>query len=506
MTANFYDSFIATVTITEEVDGIIHLMGTYSPPIHGFNFIATYDNLVIDATYFQKDTFSIKIPFVGIGNIDFFVKLDNGERLPANVTFAFPARLNDLPHSYFIGDKTIITGIENTTSLYVQPLEYEKLVRAVDLYVNTNFIGKYPEDENVIQQYLAQFHHMSTKKIWLLSDRPNRADDNAEYLFKYSVKIDDGIEKYFVVDDKSPDSARLAMVGNVVSHASEQHMLLYLFANKFISSHLHGRLRDICDPDRYALYAGLDRCQTLFIQHGIILHDMAFWLKKTFQNLKLLVTTSRYEYNSILEDGYDYDKSVVKLTGMPRYDSLYNNKKLKLLFAPTWRGRMSLEDLSATPYCKAINCLLNDKKFIAEAKKHGYEILFKPHPNYAHMTSCFLIDDYVQVIPYDVSYQELFAECSLLITDYSSTAFDFSYLKKPVIYYWFTDYFLSGSYFNYEIMGFGKVVDSQDKLVEVAITYMKNDCVMEDVYMRRVDSFFEFFDTDNTCRLYKEIL
>jgi len=94
----------------------------------------------------------------------------------------------------------------------------------------------------------------------------------------------------------------------------------------------------------------------------------------------------------------------------------------------------------------------------------------------------------------------------LLITDYSSTAFDFSYLKKPVIYYWFTDYFLGGSYFNYETMGFGNVVSNQDNLVKAAIAYMKNDCVMEDVYIRRVDSFFEFFDTDNTRRLYEEIL
>jgi len=190
---------------------------------------------------------------------------------------------------------------------------------------------------------------------------------------------------------------------------------------------------------------------------------------------------------------------------MPRYDSLYDNNKRKILFAPTWRGAMSPKDLSATPYCKAINSLLNDNDFIAAANESGYELLFKPHPNYAHMTSCFLVNDYVQIVSCNVSYQQLFAECSLLITDFSSTAFDFAYLKKPVIYYWFTDNLFRESYFNYETMGFGNVVTSQENLVAAAITYMKNDCTMEDVYKRRVDSFFEFFDKNNTQRLYEEI-
>jgi len=505
MTTDYHDKFKATITITEELSGIIHLIGTYSTLPNGTNFVAVYNNLVINAVCPSKNTFIFNIPFTSTGNIDFLVQLENGDLFPANITYAFPARINDLPHSFIIGDKTIITRIEDSTSLHAQPLEYEKLCNVVNLYVNTNFNDQYHDDKDIIQQYLTQFHHMSNKRIWLLSDRPNRADDNAEYLFKHSVKIADGIEKYFVIDDKSPDAARLAMAGDVVSHASSQHKLLYLFAEKFISSHLHGRLRDICDRDKYLLYAGLDRCQTLFIQHGIILHDMAFWLKRTSQNLKLLVTTSGYEYNSILEGEYDYDKSVVKLTGMPRYDSLYNNDKRKILFAPTWRGAMSPNDLSATQYCKAINNLLNEKNFIAEAKKFGYELLFKPHPNYAHMASCFLVDDYVQIVSYDVSYQKLFAECSLLITDFSSTAFDFSYLKKPVIYYWFTDNLFRASYFDYNTMGFGKVVDNQDKLVEIAINYMKSGCIMEDEYKLRVDNFFEFFDQNNTQRLYEEI-
>jgi len=347
---------------------------------------------------------------------------------------------------------------------------------------------------------------MSKKRIWLLSDRPDRADDNAEYFFKYSAEIDDGVEKYFIIHEKSPDAKRLSQIGNVVYHGSTQHKLLCLFAEKFISSYLHGRLSDICDKNLYSMYAGLDRCKTMFLQHGIILHDLAFWLKKTSQNLKLLVTTSPHEYNSILESDYGYDKNIVKLTGMPRYDSLYDNNKKQILFVPTWRGWMSADDLSVTPYCKAINNLLCDKRFISEAKKHGYEILFKPHPNYADKTSCFIFDNYVRIIPYDVSYQTLFAEGSLLVTDFSSTAFDFAYLKKPVLYYWFTDNLFRESYFDYKSMGFGEVVDNHDELITSITKHMENDCLMDKKYVQRVDSFFAYYDKNNTGRVYDEII
>jgi len=521
MREKYYDDFNAIITITEEYNSIIHFSGAYNTRSNDIKFVVRYSGLLIESqssecqqadSYFPNSNdssssiFDFNISYTDTGYIEFFVRLDDGNLLPANVSYAFPSRINDLQHSFFIGDKTLITRIENSNSLYAQPLEYEKLCAAVNLYTNTNFNEQYHEDKEVIQQYLAQYPIMSKKRIWLLTDRPNRADDNGEYLFKYSARLNDGVEKYFVVDEKSPDAVRLASFGKIVNHASAQHKLLYLFAEKFISSHLHGRLRDICDSNKYALYAGLDKCQTLFIQHGIILHDMAFWLKRDFQNLKFFVTTSEHEYNSILEDNYGYDKNVVMLTGMPRYDSLYNNNKRKILFAPTWRGGMSSSDLSASLYCKKINDLLCDKKFIGEAKKNGYDVLFKPHPNYAHMVSCFKADSYVQIIPYDASYQELFAECSLLITDFSSTAFDFSYLKKPVIYYWFTDYMLKQSYFDYKTMGFGKVTTKHDELVETAVSYMKNNCVMEDEYKLRVDSFFVYFDKKNTERVYNEIV
>ena len=61
--------------------------------------------------------------------------------------------------------------------------------------------------------------------------------------------------------------------------------------------------------------------------------------------------------------------------------------------------------------------------------------------------------------------QGLYARCALLVTDYSSVAFNVAYIDRPVVYFQFDrDEMLGGrhvgrkGYFEYERDGFGPVV------------------------------------------------
>ena len=106
------------------------------------------------------------------------------------------------------------------------------------------------------------------------------------------------------------------------------------------------------------------------------------------------------------------------------------------------------------------------------------------------------------------TYRELFNESELLITDYSSVAFDFSYLKKPVIYYQYSDDYnfdLSESYFDYKTMGFGEVIKKEDDLIKLIKGYLDNDCKMKEVYKKRVDEFYKYNDQNNSKRVYNWI-
>ena len=526
--SNNYENFNVIITITEEYNKLVHFAGFCNKlNCDDISFVIKYgcgDSIfeseisenIHASSYFtdNADTisfaFDFNIPFIKSGDIDFYIRQKDGDLFPVKLKYDYTSRINDLKYSFFIGENVLVTRTEKDNSFSVEKLEYEKLCNAVNLYIDTNFQDeKYEEDRDILQRYLSQYNIMSKRKIWLITDRRDRADDNGEYFFRHSIKIDDGIEKYFVVDKKSPDYERLGKIGNVVAFGSAEHKLLHLFCEKFISAQLNTRLRDYWNIDKYILYAGLDRGKNVFLQHGVILHEISGWLKRATQNLKLFVTSSPYEYNSVLKDNYGYDKSVVKLTGMPRYDSLHDDNKKKIFFAPTWRFsvfNIPKNEFQETDYCKRICQFLCDKKLIDEAKRQGYEILFKPHPMLADIASYFEVDQYVKIIPYDVSYQTLFAESSLFITDFSSTAFDFSYLKKPMIYYQFFENHMGKSYFDYENMGFGEVITEHDKIVEKVIEYMGNDCIMKEEYKHRVDDFFAYHDKNNSKRVYDEIV
>lgn len=68
-------------------------------------------------------------------------------------------------------------------------------------------------------------------------DRPNKADDNAEHLFRYAVQQNDGIRKYFVVSEDSVDYKRMKQYGTVLKYGSKEHQLAMMEADVIISSH-----------------------------------------------------------------------------------------------------------------------------------------------------------------------------------------------------------------------------------------------------------------------------
>ena len=102
-------------------------------------------------------------------------------------------------------------------------------------------------------------------------------------------------------------------------------------------------------------------------------------------------------------------------------------------------------------------------------------------------------------------YTQTFCEAALLVTDYSSVAFDVALLKKPIIYAQFdVDTFFSGhaydkGYFEYDRDGFGPVCTDLETTVDAVIHYLKTGCKTEPIYLNRVDSFFGS-QPENRCQ------
>lgn len=96
----------------------------------------------------------------------------------------------------------------------------------------------------------------------------------------------------------------------------------------------------------------------------------------------------------------------------------------------------------------------------------------------------------------------------MLITDYSSVAFDFAYIEKPVIYYQYgNDYHfdVDSAYFKYDTMGFGPISTTHEEIKNEIIAMVLNECEMEETYKKRASDFFKFRDRENSKRVYGAI-
>ena len=451
--------------------------------------------------------FDFKVPVDG--NVEISIKANDGEDYP--IRFRDYCNISDFSR-YYVKDNRLVyfDGSFNVVDYsFFSMLGHE--IREV-----INIIRARPAaySQAIIFRliHLILYPFLKNKKIWLVMDRKTMADDNAEHLFKYIKDKKDGIKKFFVLHNASPDFSRITKIfnGHVLDCDSFKHKLYYIFTEKLISS--QGSEFDL-NPflnSNPSLTAGICNLDFYFLQHGVIKDNMSSWLRKYDRNPKLIVTSAQLEYESLFDEGYNYGDDVIQLLGLPRYDNLTNrNVKKQIVIMPTWRNYLTNKgELTDSEYFKRFNSLINNEKLINHCNVNNYTIKFKPHPELTKYLELFDKNGYVE-IDTDTRYQDIFNESALMITDYSSIFFDFAYLKKPLIYYQYDNdyhYDSENGYFNYKNVGFGPVVDSEEELVNQIIDCIDNGCEMKDVYVRRVDEFFMFNDHGNSKRCYDWIV
>lgn len=359
--------------------------------------------------------------------------------------------------------------------------------------------------------YTILYPFYRNRRIWLFMDKIESADDNAEHLYKYCLDKNDGIEKYFTVDKNSSDFNRLKDLKNVLPFNSIKQRLIYLFAEKIISSHPDEEILNPFINKNEKSYAGLISSDKIFLQHGVTKDNVSSWLHKYEKNLKMIVAVSDAEKESFLDEGYNYKEEIIHVLGFPRFDNLEKRNSLKRQIAimPSWRKKLLYappQYIMDSEYFQAINSLINNKHLISLCREHDYKIIFKPHPRVYDYIELFETNEYVK-IDENTTYQDLFENSDLLITDYSSVAFDFSFMEKPIIYYQYgDDYNFKEGYFKYKTMGFGEVVKTEEELIILVEEYLKNDCEMKERYKTRVDKFYKYNDKNNCERVYNAIL
>ncbi|WP_057911964.1 CDP-glycerol glycerophosphotransferase family protein [Peribacillus muralis] len=349
------------------------------------------------------------------------------------------------------------------------------------------------------------------KDVWLIGERTYKAQDTGYHFFKYMREKHPEKEVYYVIEENSVEAKNVEPFGNVLYFKSKEHIKKTLESTRIIASH-HP---DYLYPLRTTEFKNRVKGVKVFLQHGVMgtKNMVANYGKKATSgfNTDVFLVSSDFEKDMIVTD-FGYNEKEVFATGLSRFDSLFNDDvlvKRQVLIIPTWRDWITSDDIFLeSEYFERYQKLVNHPVLHELVEKDGFEIIFCLHPNMQKFTSYFK-DAPVRVISQgEVDVQRLIKESAIMITDYSSVAFDFSFLHKPVIYYQFDrDRFIGKrpSHLDLDNDLPGDIVDELDELLNRLAEYAKTDFTMKKKYMDKADRFIKYRDVHSNSRIFEVI-
>lgn len=326
------------------------------------------------------------------------------------------------------------------------------------------------------------------RECMVLMDRDDRADDNAEHLYRHMMRSGRGDNAWFVLSSDSKDWARLEKEGfKLLPFGSDDHVAAQMNAAVLISSHAdHYVLWPVPKSD----FEDLACYKFVFLQHGVTTNDLSAWLNS--KPIRLFITSMPSEEAHISDTSspYVFTKREVLLSGFPRHDSLIDKSRKvsanTVLFMPTWRKYLTVEgqvtgmrrtkqsDFAESLFSRSWSAVLNSDALQQLVEKYGIKVVFLPHPNMAMYLEDMAIPGWIGTVDVrnGVSYQDLLAHARMAVTDYSSAATEIAYLQRPVVYFQFdADEMFKGGhvykkgYFSFERDGFGPVVQNPEDVV-----------------------------------------
>lgn len=453
-----------------------------------------------------------------------YIEFENGESTISMVYGKFVPNRVDFPKAYKFYDRYLVKNFKG--HIYIScPADVEaskvKHEKECLKYLEENDL----KDVAKIRRRFKNFEkkELSKGEIWLFADRIDNAGDNGEAMFKYVCEHKpNGVRPMFMIGEgaKSDVVSRLRSEGEVIFAEDKDYPYYFLMAKKLVTSSGGEFTINPFGPNRKYLI-DMFKYRYYFTNHGVNCGNCSTWLNKFNKKIDVFFTTGVNETQRIIDDDYLYTKEQLVITGLPRYDLLYEDTKKQILILPTWRRAIKesydqntssvyFDGFKNTEYFKFYNGLINDEKLLSAMREQGYKGIFCLHPIHMKQSVDFQENDVFRINNGFVDYNKVFAESAVLVTDYSTIAFDFAHLKKPIVYSQFDqDEFYENQiygrgFFDYYKDGFGPVCETREKVVNELISLIENDC--KNNYIDKVENFFYYLDDNNCKRVYEKLI
>lgn len=327
----------------------------------------------------------------------------------------------------------------------------------------------------------------------------------------YERFVDDGEKRtWFVIDGETAKS--LDVEDRYRAHFLRQHSFkhyLYFFRSTcFLGTEALAHCFELrCQSILVQRKLKSKKNKYVFMQHGVMYMvsldspERSSFQKENMPGKAYVVASSELEAKHFT-DMAGFKRKDIIVCGLPKFDRSYQNSGAdKILIMPTWRpwefAAMRV-DPTSTNYVKMVNRIVE-----AIPEELQDKVIVAPHPLFDPKLFSKGGTDAGAIESYD----ELLRDVALLITDYSSIAYDAFYRGANVIFYWeeledcMAHYGEPTHLMLDEQNAFGPVCNSPDELTEATQELYGKEQDKE--FLRRYRRIVEFHDGKNTERFIK---
>ncbi|MEE9378570.1 MAG: CDP-glycerol glycerophosphotransferase family protein [Candidatus Lokiarchaeia archaeon] len=224
----------------------------------------------------------------------------------------------------------------------------------------------------------------------------------------------------------------------------------------------------------------------------------------------LLTPTGEKRDHGLISKAFKISPKKILSLGYPKLDLLFNQnimfitklknkykipKKIKkiILYCPTWRNDLKLKVPFTSLDLAKLNNFLEEINTLFLIKAHMFvkEISFEDYHN-------------IRIVPKNANIEELYLITDILITDYSSTMFDFSLLDRPIILYAYDlEKYLEtrGLYYNLEDIAPGPIYYNAEDLIDGIKNVDKIDRIYKEKRIEIRNRFNKYNDGKSTERI-----
>lgn len=333
--------------------------------------------------------------------------------------------------------------------------------------------------------------------------------DNSKTMYTFLTSQQNTYEVFWVLNRSS---AHWASISDPIARGSIRNYLYFMVAEGAFFSHTAS---DVA-PILHNFWKG--RIVMVFIEHGIVgLKKAVLAVDSRSPHLgpeaDLWVSSSEFE-KAIKVDEWGLAPDRVRITGLARYDKLIpqDDYRREILFMPTWREWLAddgVDSFVTSDFYRSVRDIVTSAPLAALLEANNYRLKIYLHFYFHKFIGLFEIPhtEFIEFLPVDADVQDYIINSAVMITDYSSVAWDFFYLDKPVLFFQpdLDSYLrMRGSYLDLRTELFGPQSLTTDELVDQLARVIDHPADLVGRYRADKARYFAFNDTRNCIRIFDE--